>query len=207
MPKTIINYQNTIIYKLVCNDLNVDNVYVGHTTNFINRKRSHKERCTAPNSKKYHYKVYKMIRENEGWNNWSMIEIEKYPCNDKNEACARERYWYELLNANMNSRCPTLNVENRKEKSKISRKRNYEANREAILQKAHEYAASHKEQIKENKKIYRKNNIEKIKARKSMVCICEICNKEYTHNHKSRHEKTKFHLKVLDEIKNGVVMQ
>ena len=41
-----------------------------------------------------------MIRENEGWNNWSMIEIEKYPCNDKNEACARERYWYELLNAN-----------------------------------------------------------------------------------------------------------
>ena len=58
-----------------------------------------------------------MIRENEGWNNWSMIEIEKYPCNDKNEACARERYWYELLNANMNTYCPTLNVENRKEKS------------------------------------------------------------------------------------------
>jgi hypothetical protein len=48
--------------------------------------------------------------------------------------------------------------------------------------------------------------MEKIKARKSMVCICEICNKEYTHDHKSRHEKTKFHLKVLDEIKNGVVM-
>ena len=61
----------------------------------------------------------------------------------------------------MNSRCPTLNVENRKEKSKISRKRNYEANREAILQKAHEYAASHKEQIKESSKLYRKNNIEK----------------------------------------------
>jgi hypothetical protein len=76
MPKTIINYQNTIIYKLVCNDLNVDNVYVGHTTDFVNRKRSHKERCTDPNSKKYHCKVYKMIRENEGWNNWSMIEID-----------------------------------------------------------------------------------------------------------------------------------
>ena len=72
MPKTIINYQNTIIYKLVCNDLNVDNVYVGHTTNFRNRKRSHKERCTDPNSKEYHYKVYNKIRNNEGWNNWSM---------------------------------------------------------------------------------------------------------------------------------------
>ena len=31
-----------------------------------------------------------MIRENGDWNNWSMIEIEKYPCNDDNEARARE---------------------------------------------------------------------------------------------------------------------
>jgi hypothetical protein len=81
-----------------------------------------------------------MIRENEGWNNWSMIEIEKYPCNDKNKACARERYWYELLNANMNTYCPTLNVKNRKEKRKISHKIHYETNREAILQKVHEYS-------------------------------------------------------------------
>ena len=36
---------------------------------------------------------------------------------------------------------------------KISHKRNYEANKDAYLQKIHEYGASHKEQIKENKKI------------------------------------------------------
>ena len=28
--------------------------------------------------------------------------IEKYPCNDLNEARARERYWYEILTPNLN---------------------------------------------------------------------------------------------------------
>ena len=37
MPKQIIDYSKNIIYKMVCNDLNVKDVYVGHTTNFINR--------------------------------------------------------------------------------------------------------------------------------------------------------------------------
>ena len=38
MPKKEINYQNTIIYKIRCKDLNIKDVYVGHTTNFIQRK-------------------------------------------------------------------------------------------------------------------------------------------------------------------------
>ena len=43
MPKLLINYVNTIIYKIVCNDLNVNEVYVGHTTRFIKRKSHHKQ--------------------------------------------------------------------------------------------------------------------------------------------------------------------
>ena len=31
-----------------------------------------------------------------------MIEIEKYKCDDGNEARARERYWYEQLQATLN---------------------------------------------------------------------------------------------------------
>ncbi len=38
MPKKIIDFSKTIIYKIVCNDLNITDVYVGRTTNFINRK-------------------------------------------------------------------------------------------------------------------------------------------------------------------------
>jgi len=70
-----------------------------HTTNFIKRKAQHKSNCNNPNSESYNFKIYNTIRDNESFGNWSLIEIEKYPCNDINEACARERYYYELLNA------------------------------------------------------------------------------------------------------------
>ena len=92
MPKKIIDYSKTIIYKLVCNDLNIKDLYIGHTTNWIKRKQSHKERCTCPNSDRYHLKVYEIMRDNGSWENWSMIEIEKYPCNDQQEATKRKRY-------------------------------------------------------------------------------------------------------------------
>ena len=103
MPKKNMDYSKTIIYKIVSNDLNINDVYVGHTTNFIKRKAHHKSHCNNINSKKHNLKVYKTIRENGNWDNWNMVEIEKYPCNDSNEACARERYYYELLNAKLNT--------------------------------------------------------------------------------------------------------
>ena len=45
MPRKIINYTNTIIYKIVCNDLNITDLYVGSTTDFTNRKYNHKSSC------------------------------------------------------------------------------------------------------------------------------------------------------------------
>ena len=45
MPRKEINYLNTIIYKFVCNDLNIKDTYVGHTTDFIKRKATHKSHC------------------------------------------------------------------------------------------------------------------------------------------------------------------
>ena len=49
MPKKDIDYSKTIIYKIVCNDLNITDVYVGHTTNFIKRKARHKYDCNNIN--------------------------------------------------------------------------------------------------------------------------------------------------------------
>ena len=111
MPRKEIDYSKTVIYKIVCNDLNVKDVYVGHTTDFTKRKASHKGVLNCPNHHNYNLKIYTTMRDNGGWENWTMIEIEKYPCNDKNEACSRERHFYELLNATMNIHCPTLNIE------------------------------------------------------------------------------------------------
>ena len=45
MPKDIIDYSNTIINKITCNDETVSDMYIGHTTNFTKRKYQHKTLC------------------------------------------------------------------------------------------------------------------------------------------------------------------
>jgi hypothetical protein len=102
MPKNNIDYSNTIIYKIYCNDETVKDVYVGHTTNFIKRKYCHKTACS---NLKNTVKIYKVIRENGGWDNWSMIEIARYNCKDATEARIKEYEHYISLNATLNS-CP-----------------------------------------------------------------------------------------------------
>ena len=102
MSKKSIDYSNTIIYKIYCKDECITDIYIGHTTNFIQRKSSHKTEC---NNEKNYLKIYKIIRENGGWNNWNMIEIAKYNCKDSTEARIKENEHYNQLKATLNS-CP-----------------------------------------------------------------------------------------------------
>lgn len=98
------DFSKTIIYKIVHkDDLNDENIYVGYTTNFINRKRCHKKCC---NNNRYNCKIYKYIRENGGWENFIMSEIEKYPCNNDKEARQKEQEWFYKLNAKLNFEIP-----------------------------------------------------------------------------------------------------
>jgi hypothetical protein len=102
MPKKYVDYSNTIIYKIYCKDECITDIYVGHTTNYIQRKSSHKVAC---NNEKNDFKIYKIIRENGGWDNWNMIEIAKYNCKDSTEARIKENEHYNQLKATLNS-CP-----------------------------------------------------------------------------------------------------
>ena len=138
MPRKPIDYKDALIYKLVCKDLSITDLYVGHTTSFKDRKREHKSRCIN----QYPYHIYKTINNFGGWDNWEMVEIEKYPCNDVNEARARERYWYEFFDAKLNTNCPTFNIERKKqyaktyvEANKDKKKAYFEANKDNINEK------------------------------------------------------------------------
>jgi hypothetical protein len=102
MPKADIDYSNTIIYKIYCKDDNIKELYVGHTTNFIQRKYSHKIACNNVNNTQ---KIYNIIRSNGGWGNWDMIEIAKYCCKDATEARIKEQYHYDELKSSLNSVC------------------------------------------------------------------------------------------------------
>jgi hypothetical protein len=103
MPKNEIDYSNTIIYKITCKDSNVNDVYVGHTTNFVQRKHAHKQSCINIKSLNYKCKVYEVIRNNGGWNNWSMEIINFFNCRDHYEARQKEQEYFVLLNATLNS--------------------------------------------------------------------------------------------------------
>ena len=107
MPKNI-DYSTTEIYfyKLCCNDISVKDIYIGHTTNFTKRKACRKTNCIKTN-KNYHYHVYKFIRNNGGWNNWSMVLLDRIKCHDKLDALKYERDLIERHNATLNKNIPS----------------------------------------------------------------------------------------------------
>ena len=45
MPRYNTDYSKLVIYKIVCEDSKVEDIYVGHTTDFNNRKNVHKQDC------------------------------------------------------------------------------------------------------------------------------------------------------------------
>jgi hypothetical protein len=98
MPKVDIDYSNTIIYKITCKNPNITDVYVGHTTNFVQRKCAHKQNCI-----KEQCKLYTTIRNNGGWVNWTMEIINFFNCKDHYEARLKEQEYFELLHATLNS--------------------------------------------------------------------------------------------------------
>jgi hypothetical protein len=65
-----------------------------------------------------------------------MIEIEKYPCKDDNEATAKEREWFERLNSSLNTQHPNRSVHEYNE-----------INREGIAIYKRQYYADNKEEI------------------------------------------------------------
>ena len=103
MPKEHVDYSNTIIYKIYCKDPSVNDIYVGHTTNFTQRKYAHKVCCNNETNKT---KIYKIMRNNGGWENWEMEEIARYNCCSSLEAKQKENHHYLELKANMNSLPP-----------------------------------------------------------------------------------------------------
>jgi hypothetical protein len=103
MPKTDIDYSNTIFYKIHCKNPDIKDVYIGHTTNFVQRKHAHKRSCTHETSANYNCKVYNVIRQYGGWDNWNMEIIAFRECADHYSARKIEQQYFEEYNATLNS--------------------------------------------------------------------------------------------------------
>jgi hypothetical protein len=106
MSKAIIDYSNTVFYKIYCKDTNIDDVYIGHTINFVQRKQAHKTACNKSSDPSHNFKVYKFIREQGGWDNWNMDMIGFKNCKDRTQACIIEQEYFESHKASLNSVLP-----------------------------------------------------------------------------------------------------
>lgn len=93
------------IYKIICKDLSIEDCYVGSTKNLRNRTSEHKSNCYNSNSDRHNYKVYKFIRDNGGWENFSVIKIKEMDCS-KEEKLLEERKYIELMGT-LNTQLPS----------------------------------------------------------------------------------------------------
>ena len=208
------DYTKTVIYKIVnYDDLNL--CYVGHTTNFTKRKQEHKRTCTNDFYKGHQRKLYKMIRENGGWENFQMIFICDYPCSNKRDAEKEEDRYMLELKSNMNDqRAFHTNQEYRLENVHLKKEydKSYrEDNKEMLNLKSKKYREDNKDIISQKAKDYRIDNWDYVNRNQD----CECGMKNMCVQHMSRHRKSELHEKCLkyrdDDTKNyrcecGVVL-
>jgi len=174
----MVNYANGKIYKVVCNITGL--IYVGSTTkhylsdrlgNHTARYRQYKQK----NDKKYLITSFKVLENGD----FSIILIENYPCETKDELIARERHHIEQLD------CINKRIEGR------SKKEWEEANKEKLAQQKKEYYENHIDEVKLYKQQFYLDNIEKIKKDRSEKIKCEHCDKCIAKCNMTRHKKLK----------------
>ena len=188
------DYKNGKIYQILNHKTN--DVYVGSTCQPLS-KRMAKHRHNLNQTKPYNYNIYQTMRK-LGVENFYIELIENYPCDTVDELKAREGHYIRergTLNTHIEGRTKQEWYKDNIERVKQQKKARYEDMKPYLLQQAKEYKEKHKEQFVE----YRKNWLQRNKARLYEKYICE-CGKEGTVQHKARHEKSLYHQNYLQCI-------
>jgi len=146
------NYQNSKIYKLICD--NPELVYYGSTTQkyLASRLSGHHQGYKKKLIK--HCSSYKLFEAG----NVKIFLVESFPCKSKEELLYRERYWIE------NNSCVNISKPITTKEEKREQREQYQIdNREQILEKKREYTKKTKEQKREYDRInYQKNREKKL---------------------------------------------
>lgn len=199
MSGKAIDYATTPVsfYKFVCNDPEIKSCYVGHTTNFIKRKSQHKRSCINECSKLYRLKVYQIVRENGGWAEWKMIEIDKRLVKDKREAERVETEFMEQLQSDMNCKKAHHGFTTDQEYRKDYKKTHYEEHKDEIILKSRQYKHDHKDEIILKSKEYHQKNRDKILLKHKEKTTCE-CGCIITKCHMNEHKQSQKHKHLME---------
>ena len=168
-------YKNGKIYKIIDNTNN--NIYIGSTCEptlalRLAKHKSKYKQYLKGNTHANNMTSYKILENN----NYSIILLEEYSCETKDQLLLRERYYID------NNICVNKCVPLR------TNKEYNEENKEKIQK----YRDDRKEIKKEYDKKYRENKKEKY--------VCD-CGGKYILKHKTTHQKSNKHLKFLEDNK------
>ena len=189
-------YEQGKIYKII-NDNDPEKFYIGSTIYTLSKRMSLHSSASKILSKQR--KLYTAMREN-GIEQFKIILLENYSCNNKEELHLREQYYISQLKPFYNMKSAIVSDEERKQqkkhyleenkekikqhkkqyreenKEKVNqhKKQYYEANKKKVIQHVKDYYNMHKDEVKNYQEQYRANNKEKIKQR----------DKEYRESHK-----------------------
>ena len=88
-------------YKITCNSVDVDSVYIGFTKHFAQKKRDHKMKSLFETNTN---KLYTTIRAHGSFKKkWTMEVIESSACESLVDAKKPERYLCEVWKADLNA--------------------------------------------------------------------------------------------------------
>jgi len=190
----MVNYQEGKIYKIV--DNTTGNIYIGSTAEKYLSQRLQKHiscyKIYINNEKTKNTTAFEIIKNN----NFEILLLETFPCNNKYELEQKERYYIEnnsCVNKNIPTRTYKEYYEDNKDKLLEEKKDYYKNNKTSLTQKNKNYYENNKDKIKE----YRENNKDKIKEyykynkEKLLEKItCDLCGSIVSKTSLIRHKKT-----------------
>lgn len=152
-------------YRLYCLDKGVEECYVGSTEDIKERMKCHKRGCVGIN-----FKVYKYIRSNGGWSNWSYEILEIVDCENEDIKDDAEAFWILMMDASLNVSIPGQTMKEwifkNKKNIKHRRRKYYLNNKKKGKERRRKYRLANKEKIQKRIKEYRLANREKIKQQR-----------------------------------------
>jgi len=158
-------YSTSTIYKISCLDSSKSHIiYIGGTTNFINRQSSHY--YALNDRRKKDRTLYKFMKENGGFNNFCFTILGEYCLNSKAELIKKEEEFIRLYSPKLNMNHAARNRteyrnENKemvrkinskcyrkyREQNKVKRKANYQINKEKQIAVAKLYYIKNKKKL------------------------------------------------------------
>ena len=148
-------YANGLIYRWYCKTPELYNLcdndnYYGSTVDIDDRISEHKWAWNNPNKRQYKYKVYRIIRENGGFDNWEFQIVEFYKCNSRKELELREKHYIKTFKPTLNTTVPRRTWREYREDNKEK----YDAKKEEFNKRQREKRANRTEEEIEAERIY-----------------------------------------------------